>query len=111
MFGSNGFKKIVKDIIEANCKEANLNVSIIDVSKQERLFYIFNKDWNCMATIQAYFMEKEMSIKGSLDISKIVGIANKPYEKRCNYLSFFDINNKIDEIFNGIKDKIKDKDD
>lgn len=102
MFKNNGFKKVVKNIIAAQCKDKEFNISSVDVSRQEIVFYIFDLEWYCLATIKAYFMENEISISASTDTSSLVGITNKPYSERCKYLEFNRANELITEVFNKI---------
>lgn len=100
---NNGFKKVFKEIITNKCKEYNLWQSIIDVSKQERLFYIYDDKYNCKATVKVYLTSKDVHISGSNDKEKETNICNRPYDCLCTYMQL----NKAYEIICKIFEEIK----
>lgn len=95
----NQFKHIINSILKELCKEHELIMSGVDLTNNTKIIYIYNKHWNCLASINLWMNENRITVEASTDVSKIAGIRNKPLQCDCTYLGFDKVYNMFKTLF------------
>ena len=92
---NNQFKKLIRTIIEEN------NTSIyVDISNNERMYYLYNNKYKCKGTISTYLTDKDIRIR--FKRNGITTLCNKDKELRVTYL-------EIDKVISFLRNITKSK--
>lgn len=83
---NNQFKKLIRIKFEAKAQKDNLHVHYVDISNNERMFYIYDKDYSSLGTINLFLNASGFHIKGSSSPSSVVKYDNILYEAKGSYL-------------------------
>ena len=97
---NNQFKKFIRDKIEDYCREENLVPIYIDTTSNNRIYYIYNWDYEIQATLDNWIGNNDCRIRISYNKEKSVNIANKDLEFSGTYM-------ELDQIIKSLKNSIK----
>ena len=100
---NNQFKRFIREKIEDCCRENNLFTVYIDTTTNNRIYYIYNWDYQIQATLDNWIGNNECSVRMSYNKEKVVHIANYDVEFRSTYMKLDKLIKTIKNIINNIR--------
>ena len=95
---NNQFKRFIREIIEALCKNHNLIPIYIDTTANSRIYYIYYLNYKIKCTINIWIGNNNFSIAVSYSKDTVVNIANRDFEFSGNYLELDTLLKMINDI-------------
>lgn len=100
----NQFKHIINSILKELCKQHELTMSGVDLTNNKKIIYIYNKQWQCLASINLWMNEQRITVEASTDVTKVAGLCNKNVHCDCTYLEFQKVYNMLVTLFESISE-------
>lgn len=97
---NNQFKKQITNLIKEECASKDLKCVFVDASNSNRIGYIYDIEWKCMASLQLWFGVDSVSFRFNEGDEKMVNITQYTIQGTERYL-------KVVNILKAIKLAIK----
>lgn len=94
----NEFKALIKKELQLKVSEYKLKVVAVDVYASTKMYYIYDKDYNCKGTLRLFCNSTDMSLEFSSDSEKAVNIAHKDCSCSATYMNFKSVLSFLDTI-------------
>ena len=99
---NNQFKRFIRESIETQCQYKDLVPIYIDTTTNNRIYYIYDMDYNIKATLDNWIGNNDCNIRISYNKEKVVTISNKDIEFRASYMELDKIIKEIKNIIDNI---------
>ena len=104
---NNQFKRVIREYIETCCEENNVIPVYVDISNNERVCYLYNKEYTPLGTLNMYLTNTDVRLRYSKNIDKVVSICHKDIDTNFSYLNLKQCLQCIDKMFKAVLIKTK----
>ena len=93
---NNQFKRFIREKIELYCTNNGYITIYIDTTTNNRVYYIYDKNYKIKATLDNWIGNKDFSIRASYNKTQVVNIVNKDIEFHGTYM-------ELDKLIKSLK--------